>query len=81
MIPTNFEESNHVLGKPTAMTHEDCSCLSVFVGPSPTGIPLVISCWKLTAEELEEVSRTGRVWLGIVGQTMPPAWVLGTNPF
>jgi len=81
MIPTSFDESNYVLAKPAAMTHEECGCLSVFVGPSTEGTLFVISCWKLTAEELEEIQRTGRVWLGIVGHTMPAAWVLGTSPF
>ncbi|AGH31346.1 hypothetical protein TVVG_00052 [Tetraselmis viridis virus SI1] len=30
------------------------------------------SCWKLTPEELEEVKRTGKVWLGVLSAGAPP---------
>lgn len=36
---------------------------------------MIVSAWSLTPEELEEVNRTGLVWLGIVGQGMPPVIV------
>lgn len=81
MVPANFDESNAVLAKPEDMTHDECECLSVYRGPNSDGVPIVISCWKVTAEELEEIKRTGRVWLGIVGHTMPPAWISGLTPF
>lgn len=81
MFPASFDESNHVLGKPEDMSHEDCACLAVFIGEQPNNLPVVVSCWKPTAEELEEINRTGRVWLGIIGHTMPPAWLSGHNPF
>lgn len=81
MFATNFDESNHVLDKPPGMDREECEALSVWVGPLPNGFPVVVSCWKPTAEELEEIKRTGRVWLMIWGPTMPPAVLLGVSPF
>jgi len=36
-----------------------------------------VSCWRLTPEELEEVNRTGVVWLKIAGHSMPPVYVSG----
>ena len=39
-----------------------------------------ISCWQLTAEELAEVARTGRVWLHVWGR-QPPVYVGGDYPF
>ena len=80
-FPTAFAEETGYLSRPENMTDEQCSPLSVFRGVDNYGNPIVISCWKLTAQELAEVNRTGRIWLGIVGVTMPPAWVLGESPF
>lgn len=81
MIPTSFDEANAVLGKPDSMSHEECTCLSVLRTEMDNGQPIVISCWKLTTEELAEIQRTGRVWLMIWGPTMPPAAVEGKRPF
>lgn len=81
MVPTNFNESNHTLNKPSDMTHEQCEPLSVWVGKSKEGMPWCISCWKLTKEELEEFQLTGRIWLMLVGNTMPPAALTAINPF
>lgn len=40
-----------------------------------------ISCWELSAEELAEVAKTGRVFISVYsGCTAPPVWV-GGNPF
>jgi len=80
-FPASFDESNAVLARPAGMTHQQCEPLSVLRAVDGDGIPIVISCWKLTKEEMEEVQRTGRVWLGIIGQTMPPAWIDGCKPF
>ena len=77
-VPASFDESNAVLEAPANV---DCQALSVYRTEIQDGIPVIFSCWKLTAAELGEINRTGRVWLGILGVTMPPALVLGTKPF
>lgn len=76
MIATSFDESNHVLGRPPSMTDEQCDPLSVFMGND-----VVISCWKLTKEELEMINKTGRVWLWVMGDTMPPVALSVASPF
>jgi len=81
MIPTSFDESNAVLSKPADMTHEDCECLSVWVGRYADGGPAIVSCWKLTREELEQINRTGRVWLHVFGPAMPPVALETKHPF
>jgi len=81
MIPSNFDESNCVLDKPPELTVDECDCLSVFRGTDSNNFPIVISCWKLTKEELERVNKTGRIYLGVIGDTMPPVWLDGMNPF
>lgn len=83
-VASSFDESNSVLGPPPGMTEDQVYSLSVWQGMVYTeGLgeaPTTISCWKLTKEELVEINRTGRIWLGILGP-MPPAWVSGTKPF
>ncbi len=89
MQPSGFDEANATLGPPRGMRERDPSGAG---GPDEVGslqvmqatvdgAPVVISCWKPSREELEEVQRTGRVWLVVYGETMPPAHVSGLSPF
>jgi len=81
MQPTSFDDSNHVFDKPPNMSYEECEALSVFVGPDQTGQTVVISCWKPTKEELEEINKTGRVWCWHFGDMLQPHVLDGHNPF
>lgn len=81
MVSTSFDESTEALSRPADMTEEQCNPLSVWRGPHEDGTPLVISCWKLTQEELEEFNRTGRIWLIVCGHTMPPVALTAIKPF
>ncbi len=76
-VPTSFDESNNVLGNPPGLDCEPLSVCNTMQGE----LPVVVSCWKLTEQELEEIIRTKRVWLGVIGHTMPPAWITGNKPF
>lgn len=80
-VPCSFDESDEVLDKPPDMSVDECSPLSILRVSNGSDVPTVISCFKLTAEELIEVNRTGRVWLGVYGFTMPPAYISGVKPF
>lgn len=81
MVPVAFDEENNVLQPPEGWSAEECEPLSVFQGFMSEGSPVTISCWKMSAEELEEIQRTGRVWLLIWRHVMPPAALRGTTPF
>ena len=81
MIPSAFDEENCILDPPRGMSNEDCLSMSVWVGPLADGSPAVISCWKVTAEELEEIKRTGRVWLMVLGSGSPPMYITASKPF
>lgn len=81
MEACSFDESNFVLGRPEDLTADQCDPLSVWRGVCSDGVPRVISCFKLTKEELEEVNRTGRVWLFVMGLTMPPVALQTAHPF
>ncbi len=82
MVPADFKQSNHVIDKPTCMDREECEPLCVEVGSLHIGdqgmrATAVQSCWKMTPEELDEVNRTGRVWLTVFGAGMPPVILSG----
>lgn len=80
MVPSNFPQSNDCLSPPEGVDLDDCSVLSVWRGTVDRQ-PVVISCWKPTKEELDEINKTGRIWLWIWGTTMPPAALTGSDPF
>lgn len=73
--PIDFPESNRNWKKPSSMTDEECGPLPAFVDDTHS-----VSCWQLSQMELEEVQRTGVVWLGVCG-SQPPVWVTGERPF
>ena len=81
MVPTSFDHSNAVLGKPEGWADDECEALSVLRTQTDGGRPVVISCWKLTKDEVDELLRTGRVWLLIMGLTMPPVSLTVERPF
>lgn len=81
MIATSFAESNAVMEKPPDMSAEECAALAVCRTETAEGWPLVISCWKLTKVEQELINQTGRVWLVVVGETMPPVELRVASPF
>jgi hypothetical protein len=79
-VPASFDEATDYLNKPESMTADQCEALAIARCTNPDGYPVVVSCWKVTREELDEINRTGRLWLMIVGNTMPPAVITGIKP-
>lgn len=83
MYPTAFDEANITLDKPDGMTHEECCSINAFEGAVEFDRlhPVIITCWKPTKEELNEISRTGRVWCFMYSSQVPPHALSGHNPF
>ena len=81
MIAVSFEQENKVLDPPMGFTVDQCEALPVHQGHLQSGLPVVISCWKITKEELEELHKTGRVWLMVLGVAMPPVTLSTEIPF
>lgn len=86
MLPTSFEQQNLIFGKPKGWDDEQCMDLPVWKGMAPIDekgnvFPTIVSCWRLSKEDLEEINRTGVIWLSVSGDAMPPVSVFTENPF
>ncbi len=86
MLPTTFEQQNFIFTKSKGWEDEQCMDLPVWEGEAPiddagTMQPSIISCWKLSKEDLDEIQRTGVIWLSITANWMPPVSVFTENPF
>ena len=78
--PIYFEQSTRRLGPPANMTEEQCDDLYI-VDVDWSGFPAMVSCWELSSEEIAEITRTGRLWVAVIGQNHPPIGISGTNVF
>jgi len=67
--PVKFNGANVVLKAPPGQ-EETCGDLHVFRNRS-----MVVSCWELEPAELQEIARTGRIYLSVQGPTQPPVYV------
>jgi hypothetical protein len=71
-LPVQFPEmTNPALGKPEGWTDDQCMSLPVWQGPiqiDDTGTTAMgtISKWKFSKEDLEEINRTGEVYLSVI---------------
>lgn len=82
MIATSFDESNAVMDTPDGADPEFIQPLSVCFSVSVDWqVPVTVTCWKLTKEELENIQKTGRVWITLLGHGMPPIYPSGLQPF
>ena len=86
MLPIDFPERNFVYTKPEGWTEEQCSDLPVWKGPvqlddQGNTAPAVISCWKLSKEDMEIIQKTGCIWLSVTGNGQPPVSLFTENPF
>ncbi len=79
-----FPEANLVLSAPTP---EDAAAKTVYDlhvhrYRDLDNRPHVISKWRFSAEELEQlVANGGEFWFGAWGETHPPVWIQAAYPF
>lgn len=68
--PAKLEGANMVLRAPEGQ-EETCRDLCTFTNGSCS-----VSCWEFSAEELNEIVRTGRIFVSVhSGRTQPPVFV------
>lgn len=70
MIPTSFADSNDFLNAPPGREN-DIGPLCISHCVAPNGETVIVSCWKMTKEEIVEFARTGRIYLQVLHPTMP----------
>ena len=82
MIASSFDESNCMMDTPQGVDPDQIIPLSVCFSVSMMWqVPVTVTCWKLTKEELENIQKTGRVWVTLMGHGMPPILPSGFSPF
>lgn len=86
MLAVDFPQSNDTLKKPVTLKDEQCASMRVWKGTGPidekgTMAPLIISVWKFTKEDIEEIQRTGTIYLVCASDQQPPVSLITENPF
>lgn len=81
MKPTSFDAQNFTFTKPEGWTDDQCKDLPVFRGYTPEGLEVIISKWALEPSEIEEINRTGAIYLWIHAAFQPPVQLQTENPF
>jgi hypothetical protein len=71
MRAVNFEGCNSALGAPKGM-ESSVYTLNCYRYVDDTGMPQIISGWKVSEEDLENIRRTGIVWVQTMGETLAP---------
>ncbi len=77
MEAVNFPEQNDVL---KAGENEDCFDLPI-CRTTDGKYPVVLSKWKLTKQELNEIKKTECIYFYVRGNTHPPITITSLNPF
>lgn len=81
MEPANFDESNVLLAPPPGRTEDEVTTTNGHLGHDFEGRPVMVTCWKPTRAELDEIERTGRVWVISRGTGVPSQRLTGYTPF
>ena len=82
----DFPEANTTFVRPADM-QDTCGDLKVlraieFLGEKKEEFPVIISCWQLTDDDLENLMKNGsKVWLHVTGNGMPPVRIHTDDPF
>lgn len=74
MKPINFKEANRDV-EGSSMIHE------VEPMPAYSDGNLNISCWKTTFAERLKILITGKIWLGVKSENLPPTFIIAEIPF
>ena len=76
--PINVNEQTGVLQSPSGM-EDEVGTLPVATVAAPH--KQFVSCWRFNDEELEEIKKTGKFYVGVLGSSHPPVWIDAENPF
>lgn len=81
MYYKNFEQANKVWGAPKGL-EDKVGGLPANVGMDPgLNMPVSVSAWHVSDEDLEKIKETKTVWLHIYGYGHPPVMVTAEPQF
>lgn len=79
MHPSSFDEADAVFGPPQGMSEGEV--FSLCAARIRWGDEIaVLTCWKPTQAQLDRIRETGRVWLSVMGHSMPPVALTSEKP-
>lgn len=82
MEAIDFKFRNRTFIAPPDVTQADIRELPAYSGEDENGYPNIVSCWKMTSEELKTINENGGIiYLGVMGNSMPPVWITPDDPF
>lgn len=81
MEPSNFDGSNAIYGPPRGMSESEVRSIFAYHGPvyDWPGTNNTVVCWKPRQDEIDEIQRTGQVWIVMMGG-LAPHFVTGHKP-
>ena len=76
MIPASFPETNLTLSPPKGISEDEVSSLRVYQNEKE-----IISRWRPTQDEIDDLQAGGSVWLRVWCNGMPPVHLGTESPF
>lgn len=76
MKPVEFEGQNNVYHKPESMSEEECGSL-----PVNQTKDIIVCCWELDENDIKDILKTKRIWLGIITSVQPPVFLTTGEPY
>ena len=76
MKPIEFEGQNRVYNKPIDMTDDECSSLPVNQSGNT-----IVSCWELNENDIKDIVKNKKIWLGVVSYIQPPVFLSALEPY
>jgi len=77
MRPIKFPDANASLSRPAGTAKDDCGLLPIH----RTDDGRIVTCWKLTDDDLKIIFETKQIWVQVMDSTMPPICLHTDNPF
>lgn len=78
MENVKFDQGNFEIG---AGENKECDSLTAGFAIDGHGYRNIVSKFKLTKEELEEINEKGEIWVSIRGVSIAPFFVTPFNPY
>lgn len=83
MTPQDFPESNTTFNSRQEGVDTIEGWVGEAPGPSPDHPPIqtIITCWKPSPEEIQQIIKTGKIWVWFFTNSLPPHSLTSYSPF